>query len=163
MDNTTQKMTGKGNCALRLSRLQKFNRNLVAQAFLRDGCMIDISPERNDSFSVWQVSATEENGRCEAVASFQTEKEGQEFIDGLLLLSGVKGVGDKIKKADNLLPYDCNGDEVCIGNRVKTESGAVHVVVSIFYDEREDEIYYGLLSVKTSRKSVKTGDQIELA
>lgn len=159
----TAQANGQGQCALRLSRLQEFNRDLVAQAFLRDGCMIDLFPERNDSFSVWEVSATEESGRCEAIASFQTEKEGQRFIDGLLLLSGVKGVGDKIKKADNLLPSDCNGEEVCIGNRVKTESGALHVVVSIFYDEREDEVYFGLLSVKTSRKSVKTGDQIEIA
>lgn len=158
-----QTTTGKGNCALRLSRLHNFNKDLVEQAFLRDGLLIDLFPVWNNSLFIWEVSATDESGNCEAIASFETEKEGQRFIDGLLLLAEVKGVGDKIKKAENLLPSDCNGEEVCIGDRVKTAIGVFHNVTSIFYDDREDEIYFGLLSVKTSRKSVKTGDQIELA
>ena len=67
----------------RESRLQRFNRDLVAEAFLRDGLLIDPSPTWNNYLLIWEVSATEEGGNCEAIASFETEKEGQSFIDAL--------------------------------------------------------------------------------
>lgn len=82
--------TGKGNCALRLSRLQDFNRDLVAQAFLRDGAMIDLSPDWNASFRIWEVSATDDRGNTEAIAGFHLYAEALQFVDGLCLLAEMK-------------------------------------------------------------------------
>lgn len=86
MQITTHKTTGTGDSAVR----KDFDRDLVANAFLRDGLSIDISPEWNGPLALWQVSATVENGNCEASATFKTEKEGRVFIDGLLMLAEAK-------------------------------------------------------------------------
>jgi hypothetical protein len=102
MSNTTTKTTGAGISAVqtfsafRKSRLQSFNRDLVAGAFLRDGLSIDLSPTWNNSLLLWEVSATEESGNCEAIASFETEKEGKSFIDGLCLLAEMKEKAEKL-------------------------------------------------------------------
>jgi NAD-dependent SIR2 family protein deacetylase len=103
MKNTTENtITGAGISAaqtfsaFRKSRLQSFNRELVAEAFLRDGLSIDLSPTWNNSLFLWEVSATEESGNCEAIASFETEKEGKSFIDGTCLLSEMKEKAEKL-------------------------------------------------------------------
>ena len=102
MSNTITK-TGAGISAahtfseFRKSRLQSFNRELVAEAFLRDGLLVDLSPAWNNSLLLWEVAATEECGNCEAIASFETEKEGQGFIDGLCLLAEIKEKAKKVK------------------------------------------------------------------
>ena len=75
---------------MRESRLQEFNRDLVAQAFLRDGAMIDISPEWNDSFRIWEVSATDDRGNAEAIAGFHLYTEALKFVDGLCLMAEMK-------------------------------------------------------------------------
>jgi hypothetical protein len=98
----TTKANGQGQCALqtfsefRNSCLQGFNHELVSEAFLEGGLLIDPSPIWNNYLLVWEVSATEECGNCEAIASFETEKEGQSFIDGLLLLAATKKGGESL-------------------------------------------------------------------
>lgn len=80
---------GQGQCALRDSLVQEFNRDLVAQAFLRDGCGIDLSPNWNDSFRIWTVSATNENGNAEAIVGFFIYAEALQFINGLEENAGI--------------------------------------------------------------------------
>ena len=88
---TTPIANGQGQCALRDSRLQEFNRDLVARAFLEDGLCIDLSPEWNDLFRIWEVSATDDRGNAEAIAGFFVYAEALQFIDGLCLLLEMKG------------------------------------------------------------------------
>lgn len=94
--NTTA--NGQGQCALRDSRLQDFNRDLVAQAFLRDGAMIDLSPEWNDSFRIWEVSATDDRGNAEAIAGFFIYAEALQFIEGLCLMAEMKEKAEALSR-----------------------------------------------------------------
>ena len=79
----TNTENGQGDSALRDSRLQDFNRDLVAKAFLEDKLSIDLSPEWNDSFRIWEVSATDDRGNVEAIAGFFIYAEALQFIDSL--------------------------------------------------------------------------------
>lgn len=90
--------TGKGNCALRLSRLQDFNKDLVAQAFLRDGLLIDLFPTWNESFRIWEISATDDGGNAEAVAGFHLYTEALQFVDGLCLLAEMKEKAEALSR-----------------------------------------------------------------
>ena len=97
MSNTTTTENGQGNlCALDNS--EKFNQELVAQAFLRDGCMINFLPCSNDYRGTWDVNANDESGNCEASASFSTYKEALRFIDGLCLLAEMKEKAEALSR-----------------------------------------------------------------
>jgi hypothetical protein len=96
MEHTHTQTTGTGNLSavrfsdFRKTRLEKFNQDLVAQAFLRDSELLGLEPSFNPSFNTWEVCACDERGNSEASAAFETAEKAQRFIDGLLLLAEMK-------------------------------------------------------------------------